>query len=225
MTEVHSIPGRSVARHRQRWHFIHGRLPLLFTLLIGAGQVLAQTDSLATTITGRVDSMATGTGAVVPAVAAVDSSLNVSSGVGADPDPLRPWRNWPPIDRAIELDALDGPVDIVEKTEIIADRLDDLQLEATRLDSVDGVWEARVVGLSSQLEVLEDLADLQLGGDLQLQQRIESVRDDAIEAQRWRERIELAMTDLQDLMGRWQQRAADYDRQAQLLRRQEEESR
>ncbi|MBT4096092.1 MAG: hypothetical protein HOM68_28780 [Gemmatimonadetes bacterium] len=152
-------------------------------------------------------------------------STAVDSAVGVAMDPLQPWRQWPSIDRAVELGRLDGPTDILEKGEIIADRLDDLRREDAMLDSLKQIWEGRDLALAGQLEVLEDLADLQLGGDLQLQQRIQTVRDNATETLRWRERIATATNQLDSRITRLQLRADEYKRRADQLRRLEEEAR
>ncbi len=154
-----------------------------------------------------------------------DSVLSDSTVARLPLDPLQAWLGWPAIDRAIQLNELDGPTDIHEKAEIIADRLDDLQREQVGLDSLNLVWEARLVALSTQLEILEDLADVQLGGDLQLQQRIETIRDDAEEAQQWLERVTRARKLLVPLITQLRTHAEDYTRRADQLRRLEEESR
>ena len=140
-------------------------------------------------------------------------------------DPLWAWQDWPPIGRAIALEKLDGPADILEKSEIIADRLDGLVREETRLDSIGATWGTRHLALAAQLEVLEDLADVQLGGDLQLQQRIDRARDDALDADDRVARVSASREALQAEALRLRDLAADYRRRAEELRRQEEGSR
>jgi len=140
-------------------------------------------------------------------------------------DPLWTWQDWPPIGRAIALQELDGPADILEKGEIIADRLDGLAREESRLDSVGTTWKARHLAMTAQLEVLEDLADVQLGGDLQLQQRIERVRDDALEAEERVVRVTASAEALETEALRLRDLAGDYRRRAEDLRRREEGSR
>ena len=136
-------------------------------------------------------------------------------------DPLLVWRQWPPIDRAIALEPLDGPADILEKEEIIADRLDDLRAVAARHDSTHSIWSARHGATTARLEVLEDLADVQLGGDLQLQQRLESVREDAAVAEEWLDRLAAAGDALKQELARLEGLARSYQSRAEELRQEE----
>lgn len=137
-------------------------------------------------------------------------------------DPLRPWLGWPPLEPAIAIAPLDGPVDWIEKAEIIADRVDDLRRLEPGMDSLATLWDTRLQALATQLELLEDLADLQLGGDLQLQQRIETVRDDEAEALAWSERVDAARSDLEKHITTLDDLRRSYEVQADLLRQKEE---
>ncbi|MBT6145091.1 MAG: hypothetical protein HOH74_06660 [Gemmatimonadetes bacterium] len=113
---------------------------------------------------------------------AVDSTRSPAKDSPKREDPAWAWSRWPSIAAAVALAPLDGPQDILEKEEIIADRIDALDAETARLDTLTHAWQARSVAMTAQLEVLEDLADRRLGGDLELQQRVENVRGDVLQA-------------------------------------------
>ena len=154
---------------------------------------------------------------------AIDSNLTTA----ADPstvtvDPLLAWTAWPDLSRAIALEILDGPQDILEKEEIIADRIDALAAEGARLDTLAEAWGARHLAMSTQLEVLDDLAEVQLGGDLELQQRLESVRQDVEQASSRLQHIGDARLRLTGAHAQLDSLARDYRERAARLRAQEE---
>ena len=107
--------------------------------------------------------------------AAADGEV-VAGKNSAEVDPAYLWTIWKDLSRAIELQKLDGPEDIVEKADIIRDRIDDLTGERQRLATLLEEWADRHESLDIQLEVLEDLAMVQLDGDLQLQQHAQHTR-------------------------------------------------
>lgn len=189
-------------------------LPLLL-LWSGAGKALAEARA-AVPDTAALDSLSPAT---PPRPARTDSTRRQRV------DPAYAWKTWTDLARAIALRPLDGPEDIREKAEIIADRTDDLREEQQKLKATLEEWQVRHQALELQLEVLEDLAEVQRGGDLQLQQRQHSLREDLGKAmQRIRvfraSRDELAreLERLDKLAGQYREKAAD-------LRRREEESR
>ena len=137
-------------------------------------------------------------------------------------DPTTAWKGWMDIARAIAPDPLDGPGDILEKEEIIQDRVDDLAAEEERLARTGSQWQGRHQAASVQLEVLDDLAEIQLGGDLQLQQRLENVREDIRMADEWQRRIDESRRELATEMKRLRILAREYRNRAEELRRQEE---
>lgn len=167
---------------------------------------------------GRAASAVDGTDMVA------DSVLTTAADdtVGVLPDPAWAWRQWPPIGAAIAIAPLDGPQDILEKEEIVQDRIDALGAEFARLDTIASAWLARHVAMTAQLEVLEDLADLQFGGDLEVQQRLESVREDVQQAAREIERHTKVLQALQRESDRLRALAATYRQQAAQLRAEEE---
>lgn len=179
------------------------RLASIAILLLLPSAGLSQSDSTLVELSAPLDSTR----------AAVDSTR-----LGPDWS----WARWPAIDAAIRLQPLDGPRDILEKEEIIADRLDALAREQTRLDSIAAGWDQRRVALSAQQEVLEDLADLQLGGDLDLQRRIEAVHDDSRQADEQYVRLATISEALQRELARLQTLSHDYRDAAARLRDEEE---
>ena len=58
-----------------------------------------------------------------------DTAVVADSSRAIQGDPAFSWKSWADISRAIALRPLDGPEDILEKREIIEDRLDDLLIE------------------------------------------------------------------------------------------------
>lgn len=156
----------------------------------------------------------------------VADSAAADTAVGAQrpppPDPVTAWSRWPEIDRAIALEALDGPQDILEKEEIIADRIDDLTAAQADLDTLATDWSARHLARSTQLEVLDDLASVQLGGDLELQQRVEGVREDVLQAAQQLARIDSSLRELAVEVARLRALSLDYRGRAARLRQQEE---
>ena len=140
-------------------------------------------------------------------------------------DPAFAWTGWKDLQRAIALRPLDGPEDIIEKKEIIEDRLDDLAKEQDQLNRQAEEWQSRAQSLSIQLEVLDDLAELQRGGDLQLQQRLHTIRTDRRKAA---DRYKAYIKSLDELSGESQRLralAAQYTQRADAIRRHEEKVR
>jgi hypothetical protein len=178
----------------------------LLALIVGFGAARLQAQP----------SVADSTQADTAAVAAADSTTA---------DPSFDWTRWPDIAAAIALQPLDGPEDILEKQEIIDDRIDDLTARGGALDTLAGAWTDRHRAMSTQLEVLDDLAEVQLGGDLEFQQRIESVREEVLQAAQQMTRIGSARRQLEAEVARLRALADDYRDQALRLREQEESDR
>ncbi len=68
------------------------------------------------------------------------------------------WQAWPPIDKAIAIEPLDGPDELLEKAEIIADRRDGLMRELTMLSHSCASVEVALAGVLTQAETLRELA-------------------------------------------------------------------
>jgi chromosome segregation ATPase len=94
-----------------------------------------------------------------------------------DENPFSAWKNWKSIEPAIALRDLDGPEDIVEKAEIIEDRIDELTREKARLEKQAASADQKIQTLSNQRQVLQDLADVQMGGDTQTRQRLQDLAE------------------------------------------------
>ncbi len=140
-------------------------------------------------------------------------------------DPAWAWWRWPPVHAAIAIAPLDGPQDILAKEEILADRIDALVIESARLDTLAAAWQARSVAMTAQLEVLEDLADVQLGGDLEFQQRTGSVREEVVQAAEQITTFAATRTALAEELIRLRSLSETYRQQAAQLREEEESSR
>ncbi len=157
------------------------------------------------------------------------ASLRDSSATGTDSlraknlDPAYAWKGWPDLERAIALRPLDGPEDIIEKKEIIEDRLDDLTAEAIKLHSAKERWLNRQHALEEQREVLEDLAEVQRGGDLQLQQRLHSLREEIRQITTRSKTPTRALAELEQEQQRLRELAQHYTDKALQLRREEEQ--
>ncbi len=177
----------------------------------------------ASTLTAQsavVDSVASDSSsrAAIKPATAIDSTR-------ASRDPAFAWLSWRDLTAAITLRELDGPDDILEKSDIIKDRLDALMAEQIRLTSAMAEWTDRQGSFAIQIEVLDDLAKVQRGGDLQLQQRLHNMREGRrVAAQRVQgltrslSLVKVELTRLQDLL-------QEYNRTAEHLRRQEDENR
>ena len=140
-------------------------------------------------------------------------------------DPAFEWKRWKDLARAIRLRPLDGPSDILEKAEIVEDRIDDLTEERGRLVDQARDWKIRREALETQLEVLDDLARVQRGGDLQLQQRMHNMREGRRLASRRQVILEASLQQMDSEVERLNELSAEYKSKAEDLRRRERESR
>ena len=187
---------------------------LVVTALIGFSAVTLTAQSAAV---DSVTSDSSSRAAIKPATA-IDSTRTSR-------DPAFAWLSWRDLTAAITLRELDGPDDILKKSDIIKDRLDALMAEQIRLTSAMKEWTDRQGSFAIQIEVLDDLAKVQRGGDLQLQQRLHNMREGRrVAAQRVQgltrslSLLKVELTRLQDLL-------QEYNRAAENLRRQEDENR
>ena len=168
---------------------------------------------------GEVDSVLVDT---VASAAAVERAAEQDSATAATPaDPAYIWKTWKNLSRAIELQKLDGPEDIIEKADIIKDRIDDLSEEQEQLATIRQEWSDRADALEIQLEVLEDLAKVQLGGDLQLQQRMHRMREGRSMATNRLEVLTRSIRELDTEVGELAEMVTEYHKQAAELQRRE----
>ena len=140
-------------------------------------------------------------------------------------DPAFAWLSWRDLTAAITLRELDGPDDILEKADIVKDRLDALAAEQIRLTSSLTEWTDRQGSFAIQIEVLDDLAKVQRGGDLQLQQRLHNMREGRRVAAQRVSGLTKSLALLKAELTRLQDLLQEYNRKAEHLRRQEEENR
>ena len=164
----------------------------------------------------RADSMAV-------AAEAAEAAVPADSSRAASLDPAYAWKGWQELSRAIELRPLDGPEDILEKVEIIHDRVDALRREGRKLEGGRREWMDREAALGAQVEILDDMARVQRGGDLQLQQRVHTLREDGREASRRILVLDQARRELRAEVLRLEGVAGRYEEAAETLRRREEE--
>ena len=78
----------------------------------------------------------------------------VAAPSGAD---LRAWTRWPSIDAAIESAPLDGPDEVLEKAEIIADRRDALQSARPGLQRRCAELSEALSRVEVQLQALQEI--------------------------------------------------------------------
>ena len=136
-------------------------------------------------------------------------------------DPAWHWTAWPDLERAIALRPLDGPDDIGEKADIIADRLDTLGGAGEVLQKRLEDWEQRHAGLEVQTESLEDLVAVQRGADVQLQQRLHGLRADLRLAAQRRRLLQTVLTALKQEEARLRTLLETYRDKAEEIKRRE----
>lgn len=158
-------------------------------------------------------------------VAASEVTVGQDSAAAIPVDPAYVWKTWPNLSRAIELQKLDGPEDIIEKADIIQDRIDELAQEREKLATARQEWSDKNDALEIQLEVLEDLAKVQLGGDLQLQQRMHRMREGRNTSATQLEVLTRSIGELDIEVGGLTDMVTDYKQQATQLKRREAQPR
>ncbi|MCZ7583120.1 MAG: hypothetical protein M5R36_07170 [Deltaproteobacteria bacterium] len=131
------------------------------------------------------------------------------------------WKQWKSIDAAIALRPLDGPDDIVEKAEIIEDRVDDLAREKTRLQAELDSGGQRLDNLRRQREALQDLAEIQRGGDPQTRQRLHDLAGRIRREETRLADLRSSLAGLEKELERMRALAADYRAKAETLKQRE----
>ncbi len=96
---------------------------------------------------------------------------------GETEDAATAWKRWKDISAAVSLRPLDGPQDIIEKSEIIRDRIDELERERERLELKRAALAASLETLERQLGLLRDLEGLRLTRDSPARQRIHELSE------------------------------------------------
>lgn len=109
---------------------------------------------------------------LIAALVAAPGADRAGAGASAGPaDAVNAWRQLKSIDAAIAIRPLDGPEDIREKAEIVADRLDELDREEKNLSLAIEQNRQVLHSLRIQKEVLRDLSEMQQGRDAPAPQR------------------------------------------------------
>lgn len=91
-------------------------------------------------------------------------------------DDPQAWRQWKPIAAAVAIDPLDGPEELLEKAEIIADRRDALQREQGRLTPECAAVDEGLRSIAQQIEVTEEIVTLRGGRTTVLRNRLHTLR-------------------------------------------------
>jgi len=131
------------------------------------------------------------------------------------------WRSWKSIEAAIALAPLDGPEDIREKAEIIADRLDELKREETRLTQESEQNAQMVRSLHNQREILRNLAELQQGRGAQDPQQLHELTERIQQQEQLLKRRKKSLNDLRGETDRLQRLLEEYKQKAASLQQKE----
>ncbi len=86
------------------------------------------------------------------------------------------WEGWASIDAAVAIEPLDGPEELSEKAEIIADRRDALTRERDRLRPLCVELDRSRDGVARQAEALRELSTVRNRRDVLLRQRQHALR-------------------------------------------------
>ena len=131
------------------------------------------------------------------------------------------WKKWKSIQAAVALKALDGPDDILEKAEIIEDRIDLLKKEEAKL--AQGLKDGRqkLKTLDNQREVLKELAEIRQGGDVQTQQRLHKIAEEIQQENHLLTLRNVSFSELKKELKRLKRLLSDYRKKAHALRMKE----
>jgi len=114
---------------------------------------------------------------ILTAILLLWTGLAVTAGADSVEDGINTWRQWKDIHKAIELRTLDDPADIIEKAEIIEDRVDELSREKNRLQLDRQTGTQKLRALEAERELLKDLAEVRHGGDFQTSQHLQELAE------------------------------------------------
>lgn len=131
------------------------------------------------------------------------------------------WKQWKSIETAIALRPLDGPEDILEKVEIIEDRLDELAREKVRLKKSNDLSRQKLSTLRNHQQILQDLSDIKMGGDAQSRQRLHDLAERIRSEQTALKAKQTSFQELTNEMDRLKNLADEYRKKARLLKRKE----
>jgi prefoldin subunit 5 len=128
------------------------------------------------------------------------------------------WKRWKDISRVIELRPLDDPSDILEKAEIIDDRIDELTREKSRLEKWLSDLRRQDQTLREQRSLMQELGEMNQGGDFQTRQRIHELTDRISQGEGLIAAIRKSLDELQAETNRLRVLSAEYRRVAEQLR-------
>jgi len=157
----------------------------------------------------------------------IAQAISVLAGVrafaGESEGDLGAWKGWKSIEAAIAIRPLDGPEDIIERAEIIEDRVDDLAGEGDRIEGIGTGARDRLMQLRNQREVLRDLEEIRMSGDAQSRRRLQEIilrvrREEDLLA-----KVEESAAELASELIRMRDLAVDYRERAEELRKEERE--
>jgi len=100
-----------------------------------------------------------------------------TAAAGNEQERITAWQRWKDIGPAIALDPLDGPADILEKVEIIEDRVDELVKEKARLEKEIELNRQQLFILRNQRQTLQELSQIQPQGNSQTSQRLHDLTE------------------------------------------------
>ena len=138
---------------------------------------------------------------------------------------LQAWRSLKDIGPAVAIAPLDGPDDIVEKIEIIQDRMDALLIEKRKLVIIVDLLTTGRQSQETQIEVLEDLSEINPTSDMQLQQRLHDLQQQFNTLSRRIRAYKHSLTDLENEYAGLENLSKRYQKQAQKLQKDEDPNR
>jgi chromosome segregation ATPase len=147
--------------------------------------------------------------------------LTLPCGAEESAESIRAWAKLPDISKAIALRPLDDPADIIEKAEIIEDRIDALVKEKERLAKWIQEIEATQQQLQEQRRILEEVAELHRRSDSSFRQRRAQLTERISHNRTLLESLQKSCHDLQVEIERERRQAEDYRKKSQHLKMQE----
>jgi hypothetical protein len=132
-------------------------------------------------------------------------------------DAITAWKRWKSIEAVVEVRPLDGPDDIIEKAEIIEDRVDELKGEQARLELEADLNRQKLGSLRSQREVLQDLAEIKPAGDPQTRNRLNDLAERIGREERRLKMRRQSVDELEEELIRMRGLAVEYREKAENL--------
>jgi len=140
---------------------------------------------------------------------------------GDNEDPITAWKRWKNIDAAVAVRSLDGPEDIIEKAEIVEDRVDELAREKKKLEKRVAGGRKKIRTLQDQRAVLQDMSEIQFGNGARNRMRLHEVDRRIRKAESMLKTEQQSLSELTRVLERMKMLAADYRKKAERLRTKE----